>query len=95
VALNLVETVVGVGMGLWVLVVVLGGRRRRGVADVKARLGIGAMVAGNFEDQGFNADARGVGELFAELRGGAMQGETRRVGVRVGESGERVLVGVD
>ena len=86
VALNLVYPLLGLVLGIWALILC----RRDGVRDVQARLALGAMVAGNFEDPKFNATATHVHELYAEARGL----ETKRVAVSEWTGGSKVLVGV-
>ncbi|EXJ53676.1 uncharacterized protein A1O5_13128 [Cladophialophora psammophila CBS 110553] len=64
IVLNLVLPVVGLSLGAWAWVLCV----RHGVRDVQARLGIGALVAGLFEDEKFNETATKVEDLYAEMR---------------------------
>ena len=79
IVLNLVLPVLGVILGVWAWVLCA----RHGVRDVQARLGIGALVAGLFEDGKFNDTATKVEGLYAEARGLL----TRRVAIESRENG--------
>ncbi len=79
IVLNLVLPVVGFILGVWAWILCA----RHGVRDVQARLGIGALVAGLFENEKFNDTAAKVEDLFAETRGLS----TARVAVESREKG--------
>lgn len=65
IVLRLLLPVVGVLMAANALVL----SRRRGVVDIQARMGIGAMVASVFEHGKLGETATNVRELYAEFRG--------------------------
>lgn len=84
IALSLILPVTGIWLGVVALIYC----RKYGIADVKVRLGVEALVAGVFEDQAFNENATKMEELYAELRGMP----TERVAVDEGGAGSKVLV---
>jgi hypothetical protein len=87
IGLNLVLPVLGLLLGAWAWALCV----RHGVRDVQARLGIGALVAGLFEDEKFNETATKVEGLYAEMRGYP----TARVAVKTSEAkGSRTFVAV-